>query len=261
MENPRKMCSECKRPQGMVSTHRGDSGPARQPPCQHSACSCGSVPCALPANCAACSSGHSSCTCEASPLWREWECQVRSTAAHLCYQHHILTANCSWDGKTTKKGYSSPMPSSQPRFPPRTHLPPSGYLAPSAVHTNAWYLQKQQEVDLLIVKQINRLQEGKTTQTAESHPSTASVSLSLVGKKLLRCFAHGTSSCFHKIVLPQWPNSALSRGNPSHGTEEFSQWSSFAKITKGKFGKKTKPRQQSNVGNGPCSMSELSCHQ
>lgn len=117
MENPHKMCSKCERPQGMVSTHRGDSGPARRPPCPHSACSCGSAPCALPANCAACSSGHSSCTCEASPLWREWECLVRSTAAHLCYQHHIFTANCSWDGKTTKKGYSSPMPSSQPRFP------------------------------------------------------------------------------------------------------------------------------------------------
>lgn len=90
-----------------------------------------------------------------------------------------------------------------------SHLP--GNFAPSVFHTNAWYQQKEKEAELLVAKQINRWQEEKTNQTAESHPSTAWVPRSLVGKKLMRHFAHVTNSCLRKNELPQWPNSA-----PSH---------------------------------------------
>ena len=201
----RRRCSKTKRPQKAVSTHRGDSWPAQQPPYWHSADSCGSVPCAPPVNCAACSSGHSSCTCEAYPLWKEQEHQVKSTATHflLSKKSHLCNKH-SRDGKTPKKGYSSPRSLSQPHFPTAyTSLPPAGYFAPSVFHTNVQHQQKEKEVDLLVVKQINRWQEGKTNQTAESHPSTACVSPSLVGKKLLRHFAHGTNSCHQKNGLPQ----------------------------------------------------------
>lgn len=115
-----KRCSKSKRPQKAVSTHHGDSWPARQPPYWHSADSCGSVPCAPPANCAACSSGRSSCTCEASPLRREQEHQVKSTATHFLLpkkQNHTFVTNNTCNGKTPKKGYSSPRPFSQPHFP------------------------------------------------------------------------------------------------------------------------------------------------
>ena len=62
-----------------VATHHGDSWPARQPPCWHSGDSCGSVPCAPPVNCAACSFVHSSCTCEVYPLRRELKVSVLSS--------------------------------------------------------------------------------------------------------------------------------------------------------------------------------------
>lgn len=64
-----------------ISTHHGDSWPAQQPPSWHSGDSCGSVPCALPVNCAACSFVHSSCTCEVYPLWREFKISVLSVPA------------------------------------------------------------------------------------------------------------------------------------------------------------------------------------
>lgn len=113
----RKRCSKSKTPQKAVSTHHGDSWPARQPPYWHSADSCGSVPCAPPANCAACSSGHSSCTCEASPLWKEREHQVKYTVTHFLLSKITPLQQNSYNGKTPKKGYSSPRPFSQPHFP------------------------------------------------------------------------------------------------------------------------------------------------
>lgn len=259
----RERCSKSKRPQNAVSTHRGDSWPARQPPCWRSADSCGSVPCALPANCAACSSGRSSCTCEASPLWKERELQVKSTATHLCYRHGIFATNPLSRWKDTSERLLKSQAFFPAPFSHHTHLlPPAGYLAPSVFHTNARYRQKPKEANSLVAKQTNRLQEGKANQTAESHPSAARVSPSLVGKRLLRCFAHGTSGCPRKNVLPQWPHSAPNREKPSRGTEGFFHWGNLAKITKGRFKKKnTEETTESNVGNGLRYTPGLSCHQ
>lgn len=77
--NPYKTLRAVERGMSIVnasSTHRGDSWPGPQPPCWHSGDSCGSVPCAPPVNCAACSFVHSSCTCEVYPLRRDVEISV-----------------------------------------------------------------------------------------------------------------------------------------------------------------------------------------
>lgn len=166
-----KGCSKSKRPQEAVSTHHGDSWPAQQPPYWHSADNCGSVPCAPPVNCAACSSGHSSCTCEASPLWKEWECQVKSTATHFYYQQsHLCNKPLLWWKDTLER-----LLKSQTFFPApfscHIHLlPPDGYFAPSLFHTNMQYQQKEKEADLLVAKQTDD-KRGKQTKQLNHTPA------------------------------------------------------------------------------------------
>lgn len=72
-------------------------------------------------------------------------------------KNHTFATNNSGNGKTPKKGYSSPSPFFPAPFSHRTHLlPPTGYFAPSVFHSNASYQQKEKEADLLVAKQINR---------------------------------------------------------------------------------------------------------
>lgn len=129
--------------------------------------------------------------------------------ASAIHRAHTSATNNSCDGKTPKKGYSSPRPFSQPRFPPRTRLlPPAGCFVPSVFHTSA--ASAEGKGGGLGGKANKQMLRGGKYQPAESHPSTARTSLSPMGKKLLRPLAHGTNCCLRKNELPQWPNSSPS---------------------------------------------------
>lgn len=130
----RRRCSKSKGAPGAVCTHHGDSWPAQQPPDWHSADSCGSVPCAPPENCAACSSGRSSCTCEASPLRKEWE---RAPGQTRTGRPLLQPPQLTPPPQTTlvmerhlRKVTRAPSLSPSPVFPPHTPPPTRQVLCP-----------------------------------------------------------------------------------------------------------------------------------
>lgn len=83
---------------------------------------------------------------------------------------HTSATNNSCDGKTPKKGYSSPRPFSQPYFPTaHASSHPLGAL-PHPFFTLTLYQQKEKEV-ALVAKQINRCREGENTNQLNHTPA------------------------------------------------------------------------------------------